>query len=188
MEGVKEMKRLTTNKTVSEMSMYELAHNACYSKDGLARYRDYEMDMDARDFARKLMTTMIGYDLPEDDDAFDDEIMENLAYDPFETVTGLVALFYRNLWAMADLRERLKTYEDKEERDNGWIPYSEPPKTGEYVLLSFENFSVPMVGRYEENEQGGAYYIGDEDEACIKQGIFVNAWQQLPAPYQPKGE
>ena len=125
MEGVKEMKRLTTNKTVSEMSMYELAHNACYSKGGLARYRDYEMDMDARDFARKLMTTMIGYDLPEDEDAFDEEIMENLAYDPFETVTGLVALFYRNLWAMADLRERLKTYEDKEERDNGWIPCSE---------------------------------------------------------------
>lgn len=182
------MKRLTTNKAVSEMSMYELAHNACYSKDGLARYRDYEMDMDARDFARKLMTTMIGYDLPEDDDAFDEEIMENLAYDPFETVTGLVALFYRNLWAMADLRERLKTYEDKEERDNGWIQYSEPPKTGEYVLLSFENFSVPMVGRYEENEQGGAYYIGDEDEACIKQDIFVNAWQPLPDPYQPKGE
>lgn len=27
---------------------------------------------------------------------------------------GLLALFYRNLWAMADLRERLKYYEDLE--------------------------------------------------------------------------
>ena len=27
-------------------------------------------------------------------------------------MTGLIALFYRNLWAMADLWERLKSYED----------------------------------------------------------------------------
>ena len=90
------MHRLTTNKDVSEMSMYELAHNSCYLKDGVARYRDFEMDMDARDFARNLMTTLTDDDLPTDDDAFDDEIMENLIYDPFESVTGLIALFYRN--------------------------------------------------------------------------------------------
>lgn len=28
------MDRLTSNKSVSEMSMYELAHNSCYAKDG----------------------------------------------------------------------------------------------------------------------------------------------------------
>lgn len=67
--------------------------------------------------------------------------------------------------------------------DNGWIPCSEPPETGVYVLLSFSNFSVPIVGRYEEDEKGGAYYIGDEDETCTQKDMFVNAWQQLPAPY-----
>ena len=31
-----------------------------------------------------------------------------------------------------------------------WIPVSERlPKSGEYILLSFENFSLPVVGRYE---------------------------------------
>ena len=74
------------------------------------------------------------------------------------------------------------------EYNNGWIPCSEPPKTSDYILLSFSNFSVPMVGRYEENEDGGAYYIGDEDKSCVSQDIFVNAWQALPEPYQPKGE
>lgn len=74
------------------------------------------------------------------------------------------------------------------EHNNGWIPCSEPPKTSDYILLSFSNFSVPMVGRYEENEDGGAYYIGDEDKSCVSQDIFVNAWQPLPEPYQTKGE
>ena len=56
------------------------------------------------------------------------------------------------------------------------------------MLLSFENFGVPMVGRYEEDENGGSYYIGDDMEPCITQDIFVNAWQPLPQPYQTKGE
>lgn len=71
--------------------------------------------------------------------------------------------------------------------NNGWIPCSEPPKNDRYVLLSFDNFSVPMVGRYEEDEKGGSYYIGDEMEPCVTQDIFVNAWQPLPLPYT-KGE
>ena len=109
-------KRLTVYKPASDMNMVELAHNCCYVKDRNARYRDFEMDMDARDFARNLMTTLTGDDLPTDDDDFDEEIMENLQYDPFESVTGLIALFYRNLWAMADLRETLKSYEDAKDK------------------------------------------------------------------------
>lgn len=110
------MKRLTVYKPASDMNMVELAHNCCYVKDRNARYRDFEMDMDARDFARNLMTTLTGDDLPTDDDDFDEEIMENLQYDPFESVTGLIALFYRNLCAMADLRETLKSYEDAKDK------------------------------------------------------------------------
>lgn len=110
------MKRLTVYNPASDMNMVELAHNCCYVKDRNARYRDFEMDMDARDFARNLMTTLTGDDLPTDDDDFDEEIMENLQYDPFESVTGLIALFYRNLWAMADLRETLKSYEDAKDK------------------------------------------------------------------------
>lgn len=72
---------------------------------------------------------------------------------------------------------------------NGWIPVSERfPETDKYILLSFSKFSIPCVGRYNEDENGGAFYIGDEDETCVSQDLFVNAWQPLPAPYQPKGE
>ena len=66
----------------------------------------------------------------------------------------------------------------------GWIPCSERfPGTDEYILLSFENFSIPVVGRYEEDEEGGEFYVGDEDESCVKHGLFVNAWMPLPEPY-----
>ena len=111
------MERLTSNKKVSDMSMIELAHNSCYADDEHnARYRDYEMDMDARDFARSLMVTLTKDELPISDTEFDEEILDDLAIDPFSDVRGLIALFYRNLWAMANLRETLKKYEDLEEQ------------------------------------------------------------------------
>ena len=111
------MERLTTNKNVLDMGMYELAHNCCYiAEDGTGRYRDYEMDMDERDFTRNLMSALAGEDLLLEDESFDEEMMDNLMFDPFADVTGLIALFYRNMWAMADLRERLKRYEDAEEQ------------------------------------------------------------------------
>ena len=47
---------------------------------------------------------------------FDVEILDDLAIDPFSDVRGLTALFYRNLWATANLRETLKKYEDLEEQ------------------------------------------------------------------------
>lgn len=110
------MERLTTNKDVSEMGMFELAHNSCYCKDGVARYRDFENDMDARDLARELAWSLTDLELSRDNECFDEEMIENLQYDIIKEPIGLIALFYRNLWAMADLRERLKEYEDAEEQ------------------------------------------------------------------------
>lgn len=79
-------------------------------------------------------------------------------------------------------------------KDNdGWIPVEDQdrlPKDDKYILLSFENFSLPMVGRYEENKEGGVFYLGDCDgeDTCISQDLYVNAWQPLPKPYrQEKG-
>ena len=98
------------------MGMYELAHNSCYYKDGVARYRDFENDMDARDLARELAWSLTDLELSRDNECFDEEMIENLQYDIMKEPIGLIALFYRNLWAMADLRERLKEYEDLEEQ------------------------------------------------------------------------
>lgn len=110
------MKRLTSNKEVSEMGMYELAHNSCYAKDRKARFRDFENDFDARELAIKLLEKYT--DIPNEftcDEDFDDFIMDSLQYG-MDDIQGLIAVFYRNLWAMADLRERLKEYEDLEEQ------------------------------------------------------------------------
>lgn len=62
---------------------------------------------------------------------------------------------------------------------------AEAPVGKGYILLSFANFSVPLVGRYEEDEDGGGtYYIGDESESCISQEMIVNAWMYLPTQYR----
>ena len=82
-----------------------------------------------------------------------------------------------------------ETVKEIEENHNGWIPVEEElPETDKYILLSFSNFSIPCVGRYEEDENGGTFYVGDDDETCVSQDMFVNAWMNLPAQYQPKGE
>ncbi len=116
------MERLTTNKDVSEMSMYELAHNSCYAKDGRARYRDYDTDIDAREVAKKLLSKYADMQEEFTDDEEFDEYMENyLSYgidhlSNKKSIKVLIASFYANLWAMADLRERLAEYEDLEEQ------------------------------------------------------------------------
>ena len=54
-----------------------------------------------------------------------------------------------------------------------------------YILLSLDNFQIPLFGRYEEDEDGGgAYYICDENESCSSKGLIVNAWMPLPEPYK----
>lgn len=106
------MKKLTSNKEASEMSLYELAHNSCYTKDGNARYRDYDTDIDARELAIKLLEKYA--DIPNEftcNEDFDDFMWDSLQYG-MDSIQGLIAVFYRNMWEMADLRERLKEYED----------------------------------------------------------------------------
>lgn len=66
-----------------------------------------------------------------------------------------------------------------------WIPVEERlPENNKYILLSFSNFSLPAIGRYEEDREGGAFYIGDEDTGCASEELFVNAWRELPEPYK----
>lgn len=106
------MERLTGDKNVQDMGMVELAYNSCYAKDGKARYRDYDIDIDARQLAIELLERYAG--IPNEftcDDDFDEAIIGYMSYG-IENIEGLIAVFYRNLWAIADLRERLKRYED----------------------------------------------------------------------------
>lgn len=85
--------------------------------------------------------------------------------------------------------ERLAQYEEmgltlaEERAKHAWIPADNPPKDDHYILLSFENLPNPWIGRYKENEDGGAYLYGETEYAAIQGGLIVNAWQPLPVPY-----
>lgn len=97
-------------------------------------------------------------------------------WDDSEYYTGQANAFESAMYIAKDLAE---------EHGIGWIPCIERyPDTDGYILLSFSNFSVPCVGRYEEDDDGGAFYIGDEDVSCVSQDMFVNAWRPLPEPYR----
>lgn len=85
------------------------------------------------------------------------------------------------LEANAEIQKIIKGCEET----NGWISVDEgTPIDDRYILLSFENFRLPVVGRYEEDEDGGGnFYAGDEDIPLVKQDLFVNAWRELPERY-----
>jgi hypothetical protein len=71
-----------------------------------------------------------------------------------------------------------------------WIPVSERlPEDDKYILVSFENFTLPDIGRYEVDEDGnGAFYPGDDEKRYAAYGLFVNAWMPLPEPYRESEE
>ena len=72
-------------------------------------------------------------------------------------------------------------------KENTWIPCSERmPEDESYILVSFENATMPDIARYEENDEGGTFYPGDDEESYSSYGLFVNAWMPLPELY--KGE
>ena len=84
--------------------------------------------------------------------------------------------------------EEARKIVEKYKGNTGWIPVEQRlPENDDFILLSFDNFSIPMIGRYEELEDGGgSFYLGDcdEDDTCMANNLFVNAWMPLPEPYR----
>lgn len=93
-----------------------------------------------------------------------------------------------------ELVDRLAMYEDREDaKDTNvlgkWIPISEHlPEDESYILVSFENATMPDIARYEENDEGGTFYPGDDEKSYSSYGLFVNAWMPLPEPYKQNDE
>lgn len=142
------MKRLTSNKEVSDMSMIELAHNSCYADDKRnARYRDYDLDIDSRQLVRNLMKDMCGEDLSDLSDEEFDEYMGSVLSIELDSEVGFFALFYRNLWAMANLRETLKKYEDLEEQGR---LVKLPCKVGDMLYYPEKLFDIVVPVRLNE--------------------------------------
>ena len=91
---------------------------------------------------------------------------------------------------LAEAMEKLARLEDAEEKDRlgQWIPCSERLQEDEsYILVSFENYTMPDIARYEENDESGTFYPGDDEKSYSSYGLFVNAWMPLPQSYR-KGE
>ena len=77
---------------------------------------------------------------------------------------------------------------EKYKEEHGWIPITERmPKEEEYILVSFENYTLPDIGRY-ENDGSDKFYPGDDEETYARYGLIVNAWMPLPKPYKEKTE
>lgn len=92
---------------------------------------------------------------------------------------------------LSEAMEKLARYEDAEEKDRlgQWIPCSERmPDDESYILVSFENATMLDIARYEENDEGGTFYPGDDEKSYSSHGIFVNAWMELPEPYRQNDE
>ena len=50
----------------------------------------------------------------------------------------------------------------------------------ERVLLSFNNAIDPDIGEYRQDDDGGAFYVGDTDDTYVGLGLIVNGWMPLP--------
>ena len=88
---------------------------------------------------------------------------------------------------LSEAMEKLAKLEDAEDTNvlSRWIPISERlPEDESYILVSFENYTMPDIARYEENDEGGTFYPGDDEKSYSSYGIFVNAWMPLPKPYR----
>lgn len=142
------MERLTNNKKAFDMSFFELAHNSCYADENRnARYRDYELDIDIRELVKNLAKDMCDEDLSNMSDEDFDEYMAEMLSVEMDSQIGLLALFYRNLWAMADLREKLKDYEDLEEQGR---LLKLPCKVGDMLYYPEKFFDIVVPVRLNE--------------------------------------
>lgn len=91
---------------------------------------------------------------------------------------------YSSYYLDVALEDREKYFE-LVERESDWIPCSERlPEDESYILVSFENSTMPDIARYEENDEGGTFYPGDDEKSYASYGLIVNAWMPLPEPYR----
>lgn len=60
--------------------------------------------------------------------------------------------------------------------EDEWKSLDELPKEGEYILVSFANYTLPDIGRMEN----GIFYPGDDMKSFKEYGLIVNGWRPLP--------
>lgn len=113
------MKRLTTDAPKTNL---ESALNLFYAKDGEAwvlrgGFEPACADVTLFDYIRSAILNTLGPKTPIldlDDEEIGGVLSEGWLLDGNKTVEGLIATLYTAAWAFAELRARLKMYEDRE--------------------------------------------------------------------------
>lgn len=108
--------RLTTNTPQGNL---EQALNLFYAKDGETWVRGYGengADISLTDLMRELMESYTEPVVPpktmsDSDISF---AMADWLFDGTDSIEGILALLYQTAWVCAELRDRLKRFEDKE--------------------------------------------------------------------------
>lgn len=85
-----------------------------------------------------------------------------------------------------DMIEQLQDDLEQDGKETGWIPVSERlPDPDKYIAILLENCDVPAIGRYTvDDDDGGTFRVGDQDESFLELDLFVSAWMPLPEPYK----
>lgn len=81
-----------------------------------------------------------------------------------------------------EMIEQLQDDLEHDEKENGWIPVDERlPEPEKYIAILLYNCDIPAIGRYTvDNEGGGTFRVGDQDESFLELDLFVKAWAPLP--------
>lgn len=170
------MKRLTTD---TPQTNSETALNLFYAKDGQAWARGgggafaENKDRTLYDYARMLIKqhkAMI--EICDDNMELGEELTDCLWYGP-GCIEGLIATLYTTAWAFAEIRARLKQYEDEDERGLLIHLPDVPDRDRESIrdLLAdakAEWIHDPSVGLYGPNEDEEALLTALLDGLLLK--------------------
>ena len=150
------MKRLTM-KDVHAMNMTELALNQVFVRDARVWYRKGpEDECSVCDLILNAVKSLELLPFPLYDDATDqevDDVMQSWLQFGEKQPEGILAILYRALWAMAEVRERLKLYEDAMTLERAQ-ELAQAEKDGRLVVLPF-CIGVPL---YEATGKGVREY------------------------------
>jgi hypothetical protein len=176
------MKRLTM-KDVHAMNMTELALNQVFVQNGWAWYIKAPEDECSvcgliRDAAKALDVTLA----PElTDEELGDILLDWLQFGEKEP-EGVLAILYRALWAMAEVRERLKLYEDAmpleraqelaQAEKNGRLVGQKPPIPGDNIwIVERDEYKEPI-------DISGYMFLAFSGRAVIV-SAFINDFETL---------
>ena len=141
-------------------------------KNDLQKYRKNKGD---RDELEPIIEKEILSDRKLSDEEFE-EYMGSMLSVEIDSTVGLLALFYRNLWAIADLREKLKEYEDLEEQGR---LVKLPCKIGDdvYFVPSQVNYKLNILNRHSENNK--VYHQKVENFVLTRRGWYLECDQNV---------